>query len=616
MNLLEENKNYPSILNKDDFPVREGLFSILKSTKQVVLNSTSYKDFIFKSSQVNKIRFQSPGRLKFPPIDANTFHLTYKHETTSRTENLKQLFKFNTGKNTNLPINSINYRENMDKFDKSQPSSESTFKIRKGNEVCPETISIEDLYDKEAFLKKNSKDRQSLYKNLSKDEILSHVREKVKDLIKNGTENTTSSKSKSFFSVDQKRNYKLELTTKSLYLRIKESSKSQNKVLNEISFELPFSFLYLYYFTNNSTFTLILSQIIKFDENYSKLNIDIDKANQILKIFEEKISHNGEIHLDSNLLIKNTNYSVDIMTPTKIFQMTVNLPSISMIVSDLQSEKKIIIKKIMPKSLAIQILQKNFLKWDLYVIDYLTEYKNFRENILLFTNNNIIISKRSKKFDKEINFIDLDAHEKVPKPILSEEKKFELIYINQSIQNIFISLESYMANYNPNYAGSDTQFNPVLQTIPVQNFQFNFRQALLLEKVSMMKPLDVFLNDCLIQKGRGRDKCLEMDYQVIDNVDDDFLLYLLKNNSEKGSPEKDKDQNQSAFSLTYPQLNCLTVLDNNGFLSSRNFSIEIPSEIFLKFENLETCSPSQLIKQFLNEYINMMESTNSNSKYF
>jgi hypothetical protein len=102
------------------------------------------------------------------------------------------------------------------------------------------------------------------------------------------------------------------------------------------------------------------------------------------------------------------------------------------------------------------------------------------------------------------------------------------------------------------------------------------------------------------------------------DVDDDYLLYLLKNNSDKNkvSPEKDRDQNHSAFSITYPQLSCCTtILDHNGFLSSRIFSIEIPQEIFIKFENLEINSPSHLIKEFLNDYISNMESSDPHSTF-
>ena len=54
------------------------------------------------------------------------------------------------------------------------------------------------------------------------------------------------------------------------------------------------------------------------------------------------------------------------------------------------------------------LLQTSFLKWELVVIDYLTEYRTFRDTTLKFTNHILTSPKKKGKPDNEITYIDLD----------------------------------------------------------------------------------------------------------------------------------------------------------------------------------------------------------------
>jgi hypothetical protein len=438
-------------------------------------------------------------------------------------------------------------------------------------------ISLEKLYDLEFTMSGLDLESEVYYK-FSKDDIKNFLSTRTAELIEKGTENLTTFKNKKFNSSDPKEKIKFDLTINSLGIAIKEKSlftdKSQpinssslnaNKEnSNEIKIDLPFTIIPFFYFTNMHNFKLVISQIIKFNDDFTSAKIDLDAVPKIMKKFEEKILNGGVYHQDSNFIIKNLNLellSIDIVTTTNIYEMKITLPSISLTIENHfnYGTKKIIFNKLIDKQLMLFLINKNFLKWDFYLINYFSRFKLFRENVLHFSNNTYDNGKNKKIVNLDIlinntsSFITNSTESQ--KTVLSKTNCYEAIYLfvceSESIET---QLRMYL-NIKP---------HEVKITLPngqAFNYGFNFKQMISLEKLKSFCNIEDFLKRCFVGKFNKRMKNYsrnelgynnlkpEFNYKMIDSIDEDNIqLFLQKENLNNISGIEEKDDSNNSNS--------------------------------------------------------------------
>jgi hypothetical protein len=438
-------------------------------------------------------------------------------------------------------------------------------------------ISLEKLYDLEFTMSGLDLESEVYYK-FSKDDIKNFLSTRTAELIEKGTENLTTFKNKKFNSSDPKEKIKFDLTINSLGIVIKEKSlftdKSQpinssslnaNKEnSNEIKIDLPFTIIPFFYFTNMHNFKLVISQIIKFNDDFTSAKIDLDAVPKIMKKFEEKILNGGVYHQDSNFIIKNLNLellSIDIVTTTNIYEMKITLPSISLTIENHfnYGTKKIIFNKLIDKQLMLFLINKNFLKWDFYLINYFSRFKLFRENVLHFSNNTYDNGKNKKIVNLDIlinntsSFITNSTESQ--KTVLSKTNCYEAIYLFvYKSESIETQLRMYL-NIKP---------HEVKITLPngqAFNYGFNFKQMISLEKLKSFCNIEDFLKRCFVGKFNKRMKNYsrnelgynnlkpEFNYKMIDSIDEDNIQLLLQKenlNNISGIEEKDDSNNSNS----------------------------------------------------------------------
>ena len=219
-----------------------------------------------------------------------------------------------------------------------------------------------------------------------------------------------------------KNNFTFLLKIKSIYLEFIEINPKDNYSLgNNHKVYFPFYYIPLFYTLDFISFKCFISEIIEYNTNSNKFELNLDKENQIL----EKYINNGEIHynnfskikektnskifnditynLDENnfnvnydwcIYKKNTKSNKNKGDENKIYKMKIYLPSIKFSCKDI----KITITKIINKNLIVQLIKKNFVNWNKYILFDLFILKKFRLII-----RNILSHKYSIYSNKKIN---------------------------------------------------------------------------------------------------------------------------------------------------------------------------------------------------------------------
>ena len=279
---------------------------------------------------------------------------------------------------------------------------------------------------------------------------------------------------------------------------------------NNIEFDIPFELLPIFYIKGEENFKILLSSILKFDENYEKVNINynnlypflnnneefkkekpekqrkksiedeipliqprenvipLDKLNQKdgmlmteppkVKINEEEIIK-AEIKyftyelfppIQKSLCYFNYNQFYFIWTtPKKIFKVTIHLPLATFSIDDFNTK----VQQYIEFELMIYLLQNKFLNWDFYIMKYLSSFKKFRtliENLSsLYPNDNTIffITNPKVKFYSFDNWELNDIY--TDKSLYNSILQFKPLYAIVTILNLEKNRQdTYTINFN------------------------------------------------------------------------------------------------------------------------------------------------------------------------
>ena len=415
--------------NEDSF-----IDSILKNTKNIVKKSDNYFDY-YNNKNNSFFSKQLP--------------IIYHSRNYSQSQNKSESSRSNNDLiNNPIPLNNIRY-ESLSK--NKLPKLYSIFNTEN---IIPSLITsskIEKKLIKKHFRAKslglnplilsqsNSNDIIGTYEEYEKDffwdvnysdlkydenEIFGHkkkydtiVKDKIKQLKKEKNENQTYFLEKEFnYGKSEKMN--LSLTS----MTIEFEDYATNETNENLKINFPFALLPLFYFKGIESFQILLTTILKFENDYKKISFDeealyiylnnlkdfeteekedknleeekkstlnnINKKKMKKNLFRDKnfstISESARKErpnsLRPNILKRNKfflrfNYFIFFWTTnTQTFKVTITLPLIKLNIL----ENNILVQLFANYELLFFLYSKNFLNWDFYIIKYLSSFKKFR----------------------------------------------------------------------------------------------------------------------------------------------------------------------------------------------------------------------------------------------
>ena len=536
--------------------------SILKVTKNVIQSSDNFNDYYLNQNDTlysDQFPLLNPQTSKF---NSTSLILTRENENNKIT-------------NTNTSFRSIRkLHERSDKIPKLCPlyndqgdlmplvALNSKISFRTSYSFFPNPINenlgvvpmkkinrnyyignISDAYnnfEKDIFF--NNDD----YKNLSYDHKKIFInKEKYFDLIKNLVDNLKNKKdidySKECCILEKnyefgKKKKKMNLSFKSLSISFEDLNKSNT---DKIEFKnknpeiiLPFILLPIFYYKGEEIFKKLLASIIKFDDNYEKVELNynnffsfinnnkefnnineeytnvtsndnlpfIQPKEQIIQIDNnideqryvnikidddnKKIIYKKEYHFIYPSISKSPYYlnydkfNFIWVTPKKTFKVTIHIPLISFSVT----QNTIRIQQYIDFELLFYLISINFSKWDFYIMKYFSSFKRFR-NLLenLYSHkpiNNIQFFLSTPKIKHysidnwEINNIYTDEN------LLSSILTFKPLYFYVHVfNNIKLSEDKYKVNFNFNqmtkFVEIEKYLNKILFFIKFLNISSN-----------------------------------------------------------------------------------------------------------------------------------------------
>ena len=487
--------------------------SINRLTKKVIENSDSFHNYYI--DQDNSFYSDTLPYLIKPNTDRNSYNKTenrliqlkknnkalniLRHEHF-RSKKIPKLCPIFNNKGDLIPSIAINSKISKRDFNNTISTSSTTrslgsFPLNKKNLLSYNEIKNNNTQFDYFNNYKNDFFNSSEYINLkyNEEEIFNQkekydniLKEKVEYFKKNKNENLTTFLEKSFIFGPKKKKIHLKLTSLMIYFEDPSEVKepyNNNSINKNLQIEFPFSLLPLFYYGGIESFKKLLSNIIKFDNNYEKVRIDDDliyktifnlkeyssEAKEIEKkkqeSFKEPKKHKNSITLEHNLEndieniqneigvqyhnlldkrkkiksfsihplnknIKNqkyNSYSFLWITPKKNFKVTIILPLISYTVPS----NSIKVQQFINFELLFYLYNLNFVFWDFYIMKYLFGFKQFRFLLERLTSHLPIFN------------IKLFLNEPKKSEYTLNEEQYKFIYTNEKEKTQIITLTNF-----------------------------------------------------------------------------------------------------------------------------------------------------------------------------
>ena len=417
----------------------------------------------------------------------------------------------------------------------------------------PVETDINNVYNEEYFpydlqyTKNTNKDFM-----LKKEKNILFLLSEIKNLSSNLNNNIYNKKTIFNIKSHFKKNYNIKLEIKSICLEFTELDLNENENNDGKSKQkiyLPFIFLPLFYMLDFISFKCFLSEVVTYDsvqnifllnnkemnnalkkytENAQKyfINYSVIKEKNKINIFHEITYNENENKYKTDFDWVIFNKKKDNNAKNKIFKMNIIFPKIKYNIK----EYKIKIRKYINKELMIQLLKKQFNNWNKYILFCLFIIKKFR---LLM--NNVLLHKCD----------------------LYENKK---IYLDDDINNIKENKKSNPSNiiydfFITNNDSKETNYfyflpNTVIMTYLINNKEFktkiiqlSIKETSIIRRVSKLLSINNIITRCIFISRETNKASLRLD--LFDNVSDDFIKLLEKENKIRLEKEKEKKNEKS-----------------------------------------------------------------------
>jgi hypothetical protein len=491
------------------------------------------------------------------------------------------------------------------------------------------------IFDYEKLIKNNFDEKCIDFNEKNKSEIEEILLKLIEKITENSHENLTYELKKSYEVLDGK---KLDLKISSILLEFTEIRDYNEKIINldgdgnidnenlkskknyfTKTISIPFSLLPVFYYSSFDSFFIFLSKIIsrnksekekdpkKNNENLNKnkneekenehykepIEIKFDSIRDIIKSFKEFILENK--CYDKDFSIEKT---ITWIADDKEFLIKIIPPKIEFSLDD----NSFYIGKNIPKDILIFFILKNFINWDFFILNYLSRFKIFRDNLNErfykrmrdFNKNKIVSNKTTDLKDLrianfDVDFIHIIIDEKIPEISIENSIVLNFLFTNNQGETFYLKLDSYKLNislnlennnpnnnHNPHHHSNDNYLydeNDIYNNnyIIHKNFNFSLNQLIKLEKLKKFYDLKIYLKKMVIIMNNKEEKETKInnhihrktnfnhnhdnlfndkkklankigfDLDYFETLDDNFFKFLVKNEND---PELENDYNE------------------------------------------------------------------------
>ena len=356
----------------------------------------------------------------------------------------------------------------------------------------------------------------------------------------------------------------LKIIFSSLQIRFENLNIHEIKFLN-----LPFFLLPILYYKNMKGFLYLLLNIIEFNKNFDKAFFNFNNLDLILKHFSS-ISNEIDLNIDNNNYLNDYFFKDNIIeflwnNIKYTFKVEIILPKIKVLLKNI----KIYIENYIPKELLLYVLfHKNKINWEFYILNYLNEFKEFRNNFsknLCFKNKirNIKIDKFKTIFLKKVKILNLIDNKNL-------NNSFIFFDTNKHLKTSIFILKSFELNIKK--FGKDFNLN-----FPIKILKY-------LIEINELEDLKTFFPK-IIKENSIKETC-SINYEIFENFDINIIKKFYK--------EESSSSKNSELNVNYPYLSIITLngqikyeIKLNKFIQIFNYKKEIyPQFLISNFEQI------------------------------
>ena len=298
---------------------------------------------------------------------------------------------------------------------------------------------------------------------------------------------------------------------KSFSLNFKNLNTNYKFSLKNLDLMIPFAYMPIVYSLDIDSFICFIVLTTKFNEKLTEITFSEEKVYEFLDSFEnfKEITKEKLIPINHFNLVK-----FDWILPNFMFEVSIKMPCIEVI----YVKYNIKINKILDYNITLDLFNKNFANWDITLLNYLNQIKNFRQminksfsklNLLnIFPSQKLILENQGYKYTEK----NLDEN------IIHDQ------YFNE--KNIIFNI-GITDKYNVNKLFTLKSYNVVCENkFKKLNIDLNFKQFRLIEKISESFNMDIFIKKLLIIE--SKEPFLTLDIQYFDYIDENFFKFLKK----------------------------------------------------------------------------------------
>ena len=622
--------------------------NILKTMKDMIVHSDKFSEYSRNYNiYTQTITFMKPEISEYPiiknkqyiPINKRVFSFSNDSKNKKKVKKIiPKLFLKGSNKKKDNKNNFLTIRQKT--ISSRNLISNKTIRNFSNNKIDEDKIFLlrnnifyDETYNDYKYDESEIFHRQTIYNK--------YIINYIEQLKKTKTDNLTTNLERVFYKENINSNYfqsseNDEIVSSILFKSMKISFINQtNKNKKPISFDIPFSYLPIFYYNNMRNIKYILLSCFKFSKDFENIFFNEDdlyyliknseqyeffhKKNTIkieeAKINDEKYEKINDMKNLKKLIFSNKKIKVKItdnnvhkinkkinpyiskyenqyniyyyiwVTPKYNFKVEVKTPKL-----EIKIFNNYFLSKYVDFELILFLLKRNFLIWDFYIVHYLFSFKSFRwviKKILSKNPKNVNLLSQYK--EENCGYIKTSKVNERLNINLSKDKfwsmnynnhHFMFIYTNQISLNYLKILHSYSVNISNEMINEKKDFF----------FIFNFSQMIILNKISKRQKLTDFINKLVYAENSN----ILLHFDFFENFNK--MCYLDKNiNLNENKELIEQRKNSLRYSLSPEQM----YKKVNLFELKNQFSIE------LNYPYIETV-----------EYINNINNNNSNSEDF
>ena len=583
------------------------LTEILKTTKDVIVNSSKYKDYskdYYHTTHINT--FKQPEIEAYPiiknkeliPLNKTIFRVS----TERKKKKEKKKLLLNNLLITNPGIVQKKNKETTEKKDLFERRCQTSRARSKMEEEQDKIFLLRDILFFERKYNSLIYDDSIIFHNQNYETFIRDYIKKIQIEKPNFKETSLVKIYHNFAhnlgnSETLQNNKATKLILSSMVIEF-ENLTDKNK--KKLQLSIPLVYLPLFYYQNFANMKYLLLACIKFSSDFESVEFDEDEMynlittsveffideedeshlNNVIAFRKESSRHQKEANIDDqeetlfdeedekrihpktkiyindkNIIERKNywkyynNFSYFWATPKYLYKTKIKVPEITV-----QLHKKII-KRYIEVEFLLFLIKKKFKNWDFFLIHYLFSLKSFRwiiENILSKSPKNFDFLENSKNdynFTvskvQDVEYIFLN-HQRLNKMTL-KNYYFKFFYTEQNQKNFLNILHSFsLSIYNDNV-------NPKNEYL----FDLNFEQMKILNQIGKTENLKDFINKIIISNKELM--TIDLNFSFFERYNDkDYPIATIQSKKEQ--------KTQNAHPITLNQ--CHTTTNTNTYTTN------------------------------------------------